>query len=165
MGTKRHAGPKRKGRSATAEVLGRTPSPERVPPRWRKHHGHLLELYDALVNSRTRLARDALEEQPSYSTHMADAATDTFDRDFALGLLSSEQDALYEIEEALERIRDGTYAICELTSKPIEPEAIPWTRFSAAASKKLEEEGALKRARLGPRESVSREEPSEPEEE
>jgi len=90
---------------------------------------------------------------------MADAGTDTFDRDFALGMLSSEQDALYEIDEALNRIRDGTYGKCELTGKPIEPqrlEAIPWTRFSAAAEKQLEREGAVKKTRLGPRETVAK---------
>jgi len=94
---------------------------------------------------------------------MADAATDTFDRDFALGMLSSEQDALYEIDEALNRIRNGTYGKCELTGKPIEParlEAIPWTRFSTAAETQLEREGALKKARLGPRETVAKTEVS-----
>jgi RNA polymerase-binding transcription factor DksA len=90
---------------------------------------------------------------------MADAGTDTYDRDLALSLLSSEQDAVYEIEEALTRIRDGTYGVCELTGEPIEPdrlEAIPWTRFSTAAEKQLEREGGVKRARLNPRESVAR---------
>jgi len=90
---------------------------------------------------------------------MADAGTDTFDRDFALGMLSSEQDALYEIDEALNRIRDGTYGKCEVTGKPIEAtrlEAIPWTRFSAAAEKQLERDGAVRKTRLGPRETVVR---------
>lgn len=98
---------------------------------------------------------------------MADAGTDTFDRDFALGMLSSEQDALYEIDEALNRIREGTYGMCGLTGKPIEParlEAIPWTRFSAAAEKQLEREGVLKKARLGPRETVAKTEASSVEE-
>jgi RNA polymerase-binding transcription factor DksA len=88
---------------------------------------------------------------------MADAGTDHYDRDFALGMLSSEQDAVYEIEEALNRIRDGTYGVCELTGKRIPEarlEAIPWTRFTAEAEKELEKGGALKRARLGPRETV-----------
>ncbi|HVU99870.1 MAG TPA: TraR/DksA C4-type zinc finger protein, partial [Verrucomicrobiae bacterium] len=103
---------------------------------------------------------DALAEQPTYSSHMADAGTDTFDRDLALGVLSTQQDAVYEIEQALERIRAGTYGICEATRKPIEKsrlQAIPWTRFSAAAEKELEEEGALKRAHLGPRDTVAKE--------
>jgi DnaK suppressor protein len=105
------------------------------------------------------LAQEAADQQPAFSTHMADAGTDTFDRDFALGMLSSEQDALYEIDEAINRIRDGTYGICEVTGKPIEArrlEAIPWTRFSAAAEKQLEREGAVRKTRLGPRETVAR---------
>ncbi len=109
------------------------------------------------------LAKDAIEEQPTFSTHIADAGTDTYDRDLALGLLSSEQDAIYEIEEALDRLQNGKYGTCELTGKAIEAarlEAIPWTRFSAAAERELENKGELKRARLGPRETVVRTEPS-----
>ena len=90
---------------------------------------------------------------------MADAGTDEYDRDFALGMLSSQQDAVYEIEQALDRIRNGTYGICELTGKRIPAarlEAIPWTRFTAEAERKLEREGELRRARLGPRETVVR---------
>jgi DnaK suppressor protein len=105
------------------------------------------------------LAQEAADQQPAFSTHMADAGTDTYDRDFALGMLSSEQDALYEIDEALNRIRDGSYGKCEVTGKPIEAtrlEAIPWTRFSAAAEKQLEREGAVRKTRLGPRETVAR---------
>ena len=120
-----------------------------------------------LLRRQGALAQDAVDEQPSFSTHMADAGTDTFDRDFALGMLSSEQDALYEIDEALNRIRDGTYGKCELTGKPIEAarlEAIPWTRFSASAEKQLEREGAVKRTRLGPRETVTKTEAAEPDE-
>ena len=78
----------------------------------------------------------------------------------AIGILSSEQDALYEIEQALHRIRDGTYGICELSGKRIESErlqAIPWARFTAAAEKQLEKEGAVTRHRLGPRDTVPRE--------
>jgi hypothetical protein len=70
-----------------------------------------------------------------------------------------EQDALYEIDEALDRIRTGSYGICELTGKEIERqrlEAIPWTRFSADAEKTLESRGEVRRAHLSPREPVAR---------
>jgi DnaK suppressor protein len=92
------------------------------------------------------------------TTHMADAGTDTYDRDMALSMLSNEQDALYQIEQAIDRIRQGAYGFCELTGAPIEPErlkAIPWTRFSFKASQTLEREGQLKRAAFGERETVS----------
>jgi RNA polymerase-binding transcription factor DksA len=83
---------------------------------------------------------------------MADSGTDNFDRDFALSLLSSDQDAIYEIEEALKRIEKNTYGICELTQKQIPKlrlAAIPWTRFTVEAQAQLEREGALRQRRLG----------------
>jgi RNA polymerase-binding transcription factor DksA len=155
---------RRKPKAATRDVVG-GPSPvNHVVRKWRENYKRLLELRDRLSNRQADLTRDALEEQPSFSTHMADAATDTYDRDLALGMLSSEQDAAYELDEAINRIQAGTYGICELTGKPIEParlEAIPWTRFSTEAEKQLEREGALKHARLGPRETLLRESPGQ----
>jgi len=55
------------------------------------------------------LARESAQEMAGYSLHMADSGTDNFDRDFALSLLSSDQDAIYEIEEALKRIEKNTF--------------------------------------------------------
>ena len=98
------------------------------------------------------LAKESAQEMAGYSLHMADSGTDNFDRDFALSLLSSDQDAVYEIEEALKRIEKNTYGICELTGKPIpEPrlEAIPWARFTVESQAQLEREGALRQRRLG----------------
>lgn len=148
---------RRRSRAATSDVLGVSARPDRPPRRWQTQYRHLRLLRDQLLRRKGDLARDALEEQPAFSTHMADAATDNFDRDFALGLLSSEQDALYEIDQALDRIRTGTYGICEFTGKPIEPNrlaAIPWARFTAAAERQLEKQGSVKSARLGPRHGV-----------
>ncbi len=155
---------RRRTKASSRDVLGVAAAEEPIRPRWRKHFKNLSELRNELLHRQGDLTKDALEEQPTFSTHMADAGTDAYDRDFALGMLSSEQDALYEIEQAIERIRNGTYGRCELTGKPIEPErleAIPWTRFTAAAEKQVEAEGALKRSRLGPRETVVKSEPSE----
>lgn len=152
--------PARPRRAATADVLGNgKPSVKRVPEKWRKHYKSLLEARNYLLNGQSDLARDASEEQPSFSLHMADAGTDSFDRDLALSRLSSEQDAVYEINEALARIERGSYGICELTGKPIERarlEAIPWTRFSAAAETQLEKEGAVKGPQLAPRQAIAR---------
>src|SRR5262249_12482679 len=96
------------------------------------------------------LAKESAEEMSSYSLHMADSGTDNFDRDFALSLLSSDQDAIYEIEEALKRIEKNTYGICELTGKQIPRarlEAIPWTRFTVQPQAQLEREAALRTPR------------------
>jgi RNA polymerase-binding transcription factor DksA len=124
----------------------------KIKPEWAKYYEHLLELRERLLAQMSGLAKESAEEMSNYSLHMADSGTDNFDRDFALSLLSSDQDAIYEIEEALKRIERETYGICELTGKPIPKprlDAIPWTRFTVEAQSQLEREGALRQRRLG----------------
>ena len=145
--------------TATAAILGRSASkskaagaPKKIKPEWQKYYNRLLELREQLLRQMNGLAKESAEEMPGYSLHMADSGTDNFDRDFALSLLSSDQDAVYEIEEALKRIEKKTYGICELTGKSIPKSrlnAIPWTRFTVAAQAQLERDGALKSRRLG----------------
>ncbi len=151
-------------RAATSDVLSPPPRPAKINPKWVANYRHLTELRDYFLGQRGLLSRDAREEQPSFSEHMADAGTDSYDRDFALGVLSSEQNALYEIEEAIRRIEGGSYGICELTGKPIQRDrlnAIPWTRFSVEAEHQLEQRGAVNRARLGDLGSVAASTPDE----
>lgn len=149
-------------RADTSDVLGTRAAAkpaERIPTKWKGYYRRLSETRDFLLSRQNDLVKDAREEQPAFSLHMADAGTDSFDRDFALSRVSSEQDAVYEIDEAMMRIRRGTYGVCELTGKPIERErleAVPWTRFCAAAEKQLEKEGEIRRTKLAPREAVSR---------
>jgi DnaK suppressor protein len=150
-----------KPRSATsAAILGQPANTAsrfkarevRIKPEWARFHKHLLELRDQLLQQMSGLAKESAQEMAGYSLHMADSGTDNFDRDFALSLLSSDQDAIYEIEEALKRIEKNTYGVCELTGKPIPKarlEAIPWTRFTVQAQAQLEREGALRQRRLG----------------
>jgi len=136
--------PVRKDRRANGEV--------KVKAEWAKFYQHLMELRDQLLKQMSGLAKESAQELAGYSLHMADSGTDNFDRDFALSLLSSDQDAIYEIEEALKRIEKNTYGVCELTGKQIPKarlEAIPWTRFTVQAQAQLEREGALRQRRLG----------------
>ncbi len=124
----------------------------RIKPEWKGYYQTLLELRERLIHQMSGLAKESAEAMAGYSLHMADSGTDNFDRDFALSLLSSDQDAVYEIEEALKRIEKNTYGVCELTGKPIPKarlEAIPWTRFTVEAQAQLEREGALRQRRLG----------------
>src|SRR6188768_3782020 len=126
--------------------------PRKVKAEWQVFYDRLLELREQLLRQMNGLAKESAQEMSSYSLHMADSGTDNFDRDFALSLLSSDQDAIYEIEEALKRIEKNTYGVCELTGKPIPKarlEAIPWTRFTVQAQAQLEKEGALRQRRLG----------------
>ena len=124
----------------------------KIKPAWQKYYRNLLELRERLQHQMSGLAKESAEEMAGYSLHMADSGTDNFDRDFALSLLSSDQDAVYEIEEALRRIERNIYGVCELTGKVIPAarlDAIPWTRFTVEAQAQLEREGALRQKRLG----------------
>ncbi|MBN2507410.1 MAG: TraR/DksA C4-type zinc finger protein [Verrucomicrobia bacterium] len=124
----------------------------RIRPEWQRYYEVLLDLRERLIGQMDGLAKESSQEMDSYSLHMADAGTDNFDRDFALSLLSSDQDAVYEIEAALKRIEKGTYGVCELTGKTIPRvrlQAIPWTRYTVEAQAQLERDGALRQRRLG----------------
>ena len=156
--SRKPAGHKPHGSATAASILGRPivsvkkNGERKVKPEWAKYHERLLELRDQLMRQMTGLAKESAQEMAGYSLHMADSGTDNFDRDFALSLLSSDQDAIYEIEEALKRIERNTYGVCELTGKAIPRtrlEAIPWTRFTVQAQAQLEREGALRQRRLG----------------
>jgi DnaK suppressor protein len=146
------------GSATSASILGKPMvktnknGEARIKAEWVKFYERLLELREQLTLQMNGLAKESAQEMPGYSLHMADSGTDNFDRDFALSLLSSDQDAIYEIEEALKRIEKNTYGVCELTGKPIPRsrlEAIPWTRFTVQAQAQLEREGALRQRRLG----------------
>ncbi len=83
---------------------------------------------DALRNS----FRDSAGDLSGYSLHMADQGTDNFDREFTFDLYSNEQDIIYLIDDALERIEEGTYDQCGECSSKISInrlEAIPYTRM------------------------------------
>jgi RNA polymerase-binding transcription factor DksA len=125
---------------------------KKVKPEWQKFYQRLMELREQLLAQMNGLAKESAQEMAGYSLHMADSGTDNFDRDFALSLLSADQDSVYEIEEALKRIEKKTYGVCELTGKQIPKarlEAIPWTRFTVEAQSQLERDGALRQRRLG----------------
>ena len=120
-----------------------------VPEKYRRYYRLLLDLrHHVLVQlgehteeTLLKSAKDDSGDLSGYGQHMADAGTDTFDRDFALSLISNEQEALSEIEAAIKRVHAGTYGICESTQKPIAKErllAVPFTRYSAEAKKQVE---------------------------
>lgn len=105
-----------------------------------KFKAMLLDLRDHLIDGVNFLSADNLKrssrevsgELSGYSLHMADAGTDNFDREFALSLVSSEQEALYEIEEALKRLEHDQFGVCEVCDKtiPVERlEAVPFARM------------------------------------
>ncbi|HYR21933.1 MAG TPA: TraR/DksA C4-type zinc finger protein [Chthoniobacterales bacterium] len=140
----------------TETLLGRNHAQRKLNPFTRKQKEKLLNLRDAMVDSMAGVAQDTLRsraegsEASAFGMHQADAGSDAYDRDFALSLLSQEQDALYEIDQALKRIELGTYGICEMSGKPIPHarlEAIPFARFTVQCQSQLEKQNKMSRVR------------------
>jgi RNA polymerase-binding transcription factor DksA len=145
------------------DILGITPTPgarksgpNNVPRKWAKYHKLLIELRDHVreelnLHSNDTLKRSQKEDAGDISISV-DAGTDNFDRDFALSLLSSEQESLKEIESAIDRIYNGTYGYCEVTGDPIKPErleAVPFTRFSLEGQREFESTSYKRTSRAG----------------
>lgn len=141
---------------------GRSPETQEkdVPEKFKRYYKLLLDLRTSLTEgierhseeTLKRSAKDDAGDLSAYGQHMADAGTDTFDRDFALSMVASEQEALSEIDAAIKRIHDGTYGICEITQKPIAKErllAVPFTRYSAEAQKDIERNRHRSRTQAG----------------
>ena len=142
----------------TLTIIGNhvKPKERRLDPFTRAQKEKLLQLRDAMVDSMAGVAQDTLRaraegsEASAFGMHQADAGSDAYDRDFALSLLSQEQDALYEIDEALKRIDLGTYGKCEMSGKLIlraRLEAIPFARFTVECQSQLEKQSKASRVR------------------
>src|SRR2546430_6427882 len=140
----------------TETLLGRNHRERKLSPFARKQKEKLLQLRDAIVDSMAGVAQDTLRsraegsEASAFGMHQADAGSDAYDRDFALSLLSQEQDALYEIDQALKRIELGTYGKCEMSGKQIPRarlEAIPFARFTVECQSQLEKQNKASRVR------------------
>jgi len=142
--------------SPASVLLGLNHREKKLDPFVRKQKQKLLQLRDAVVDSMAGVAQGTLRsraegsEASAFGMHQADAGSDAYDRDFALSLLSQEQDALYEIDEALKRIEVGTYGKCEMSGKPIPRarlEAIPFARFTVECQSQLEKQSRASRVR------------------
>ncbi len=121
-----------------------------------KQRQRLLDIRDELVDAVSGMARDTIRNAPEGSEasgsgqHQGDAGSDAYDRDFALSVLAKEQDALYEIEQALRRIQSGSYGICEMSSRKIPQtrlEAIPFARLTVECQGQWEKEYGNRRFR------------------
>lgn len=136
--------------------VSRPPKKKKVllSPFLKKQQQRLLALKDMLLDSMSGVARGHLHEgsdSSAFGEHQADAGSDSYDRDFALSILSQEQNSLYEIDEALQRIEEGTYGICQLSNKQIPRarlEARPFTRYTVECQAELEKRQHVSGIRL-----------------
>ncbi len=118
-----------------AKTLPPPPAPRKIKParafnkaELQFFRAQLQKQLDLIHGNLVALAGDNLKRSPiessgdisAHSTHMADQGTDNFDRELALNLASSRQESLYDIEDAIRRIDEGTYGACESCGGAIE---------------------------------------------
>ena len=114
----------------------------------------LLNLKEDVLNQIRDISKETLMKSQKdmsgdisgYTLHLADVASDNYERDFNLNLVSAERKILLEIEEALQRIKEGTYGICKMSGKPIAKtrlKAIPYAKYTKKCQEQLEKENKI----------------------
>ncbi len=85
--------------------------------------------------------KDAAGDISGYAYHMADVASDTYDREFSLGLASNERQSLYELDDAIKKIEEGIFGICEECKSLISRtrlKVVPFARLCVKCQEKRE---------------------------
>jgi len=107
----------------------------------KKREDIVMEMKNITKDTLSKSQREASGDLSGYSFHMADAATDNYDREFSLNLASDSQKMIYAIDEALARIKDKTYGRCVKCNKDISHRrlrAIPYAILCIACQRKEE---------------------------
>ncbi len=110
----------------------------------------LLEKREEILEEIKHIAKENLKSQKEasgdlsgYSYHMADMASDSYDRELSLNIASGEQEIIYEIDEALKRIDEAKYGRCLLCNKRIPVrrlKAVPYAKHCIQCQSKEEKE-------------------------
>lgn len=144
---------KKKTRSKTTPEVDIIPKPEPPKPIKTKlskkelnHYKNLLLIKRAeIVGDLSTIEAEALRSNDgdlsNMPIHMADIGSDTYEQDFMLGMAESERQRLREIDEALHRIQNRTYGVCQMTGKEIPTarlEAKPWAKYTIEAARQNE---------------------------
>ena len=109
----------------------------------------VLKKKEELLNDLKHISDDTLRKSQKeasgdisgYTYHMADVATDNYDREFSLGLASNERKSLYELDDALKRIEEGIFGICDDCKSSITKirlKAVPSARLCIKCQQKRE---------------------------
>ena len=111
----------------------------------------LLNLKDDFLKQMKEISEDTLMKTQKdmsgdisgYGLHIADVASDNYERDFKLGLVSNERKIVMDIDEALKRIDENTYGVCHECAKPVAKsrlKAIPYAKYCKKCQEKIESE-------------------------
>jgi len=73
----------------------------------------------SIAKDASKSPREASGDLSAYTVHMADMAADTYDRELSMNIVSNEQEILYQIDDALKRLDDGSFGVCQQCNQPI----------------------------------------------
>jgi DnaK suppressor protein len=142
-----------RGNSAPSDAGRPSTESQAIDPRWQRFYDRLVRHRDALIDAVRDLHEKAREVSPDpIHEGLAETATESYQRDQTLGLVSLDQEMLADVNLAISKIRDGRYGICELTGKPIPEErleALPWARFTVEAQEAREMHGEAPKTAVG----------------
>jgi len=114
---------------------------EKIDRKWLWHYRTLRGLWRRLMREHDE-HRHAVAEAPlEHDVDWAETASDEAERDIIYAELCAEEGALAEVDAALDRLRRGTYGVCEESGKVIPDErlrAVPWTRFTREVAERHE---------------------------
>ena len=132
---KRHAAKRKKTVKKATRAAKRAPAKKAARPKIKRLPAKILKKFKALLvkergeiggdlshiaaDNLNKSQRDASGDLSGYTYHMADMASDNYEREFSLGRATDEQKILFAIDEALKRVEDGTYGNCQQCGKPI----------------------------------------------
>lgn len=145
--------PKKVNTASAADILGFTPkvvnnckqedkTPSEIPAKYRKYYEILLKLRNDIKGISEPVDANSESAKKSSDT-VNNNKTSSFDTQSIIGLIPNKEEALSEIDEAIKRIYNGTYGICELTGCPIEESrliAVPFARYSIKGQEEKEKE-------------------------
>jgi RNA polymerase-binding transcription factor DksA len=99
----------------------------------------MLDMRERLAHQVGTLRQESLQSREEIVT--SEDGTDAFDRQFALTVASSEQDAIFDIDDAIRRLDAGSYGVCEACGCGIEKprlKALPFVRLCIACQSESE---------------------------
>ncbi len=88
-----------------------------------------------------RTTQDGRQADIETAQDIADRAAQSYNKEFLFHQSNNERQLLQMVEDALSRIRDGSFGECISCGSEINPkrlEAVPWTRHCIACQEKLE---------------------------
>ena len=98
----------------------------------------------SIARDASKNPRDASGDLSGYTVHMADMSADTYERELAMNIASSEQEVLYQIDDALKRVDEGAYGTCQQCNQSISLnrlKAVPYTSLCITCQRDKEQKG------------------------